>query len=136
MQAYRNSSLVVILATALVGSLLVVTSNAQDKPTTQASGGVSGTWTWEQQGPNGARPITLKLKQDGDKVTGTITGFQGQDNEIRDGMVKDGEVTFKVVREFGGRQNVTTYTGKVDGNSFKGKSETVTKADFDAKRGE
>ena len=78
--------------------------------------------------------VALKLKQDGDKLTGTITGFGGEESDIQDGKVTDGQITFKVVREFNGQQVITNYTGKLDGENLKGKSETIFTRNFDAKR--
>ena len=106
---------------------------ADDKPTTQPAG-ATGTWKWTQQGPGGDVEMVLKLTQDGDKLTGTISGFQGQENEIKDGKIEDGKITFKVTREFGGNEITTNYTATVDGDSLKGKSETVFTRDIDAKR--
>jgi hypothetical protein len=94
----------------------------------------TGTWKWSQEGPGGSMDFTLKLKQDGEKLTGTITGFQGEESPIEDGKVKDGVVSFKVTRDFGGRPFVTTYTGKLSGGSLKAKSETVFTMEFEAKR--
>ena len=38
---------------------------------------VSGKWTYEQPSRGGgqARPVTITLKQDGDKLTGSVPGF-------------------------------------------------------------
>ena len=94
----------------------------------------TGTWKWSQEGPGGQMEFTLKLKQDGEKLTGTITGFQGEESPIEDGKVKDGVVSFKVTRDFGGRAFVTTYSGKVSGGILKAKAETVFVMEFEAKR--
>jgi hypothetical protein len=116
--------------------LVTMTLIARGQPATQpAAAVVSGTWKWSYQGFGGNMvETTLKLKQDGDKLTGTITGFQGQESEIKDGKVQDGKITFKVVRDFGGQTSTTTYTGTLSGDSLKGKSETVSTREFDAKR--
>jgi hypothetical protein len=87
----------------------------------------------ERTRPRGDREIVLKLKQDGDKLTGTITGFQG-DDQIKDGKVEGEKITFKVSSEFGGTTRVTTYTCTITGESLKGKAETVFSRDIDAKR--
>jgi hypothetical protein len=60
-----------------------------------AKGKVDGTWKWSMTGQNGqTRESTLKLKQDGEKVTGVMVGRQGE-TEIKDGKIdKDGNVTF------------------------------------------
>src|SRR5216110_2834421 len=88
----------------------------------------TGAWTWTQPGRNGGpdRKSTLKLKADGDKLTGTISaGRQGApDTEISDGKVKGDEVSFNVTREFNGNKVTAKYNGKVSGDSIKGKIET------------
>ena len=88
-----------------------------------------GTWTWTTPGRNGGpdRTSTLKLKTEGDKVTGTISGMGRQnqpaaDIKITDGTIKGDDVSFKVTRE-GRNGNSTTqkYNGKISGDSIKGK---------------
>jgi hypothetical protein len=84
---------------------------------------VNGTWTWTTPGRNGGaeRKSVLKLKTEGDKLTGTINGRQ-EDIKITDGKVTGDEVSFKVSRS-GQNGNTFTqkYTGKVSGDSIKGK---------------
>ncbi len=112
-------------------------SHAQDKDVAKgadAAKGAAGTWKWSFDGPNGAIEVTLKLKQDGEKLTGTITGLNGNEIEIQDGSVKDDAISFKIVRQFNGQKATTTYTGTISGDSLKGKSETTFSRDFDAKR--
>lgn len=124
----RNVSLALLTVAALVLGLAALTQ-AQDKKSD-----VTGTWKWSQEGPGGQIEFTLKLKQDGEKLTGTITGFQGEESPIEDGKVKDGTISFKVTRDFGGRPFVTNYTGKLSGDTLKGKSETIFAQEFEAKR--
>ena len=85
---------------------------------------VNGTWTWTTPGRNGGqdRKSVLKLKTEGDKLTGTINGRQ-EDIKITDGKVTGDEVSFKVSRPAGQSGNTITqkYTGKVSGDSIKGK---------------
>jgi hypothetical protein len=89
------------------------------------------------------REITLKLKQDGEKLTGQIIGLNFQDPtaamEIKEGAVKNGDVTFKVTRTFGDQEITTTYKAKVEGDNLKGSSETSFQGnpfttEFEAKR--
>ena len=85
----------------------------------------NGTWTWTTPGRNGGpeRTSTLKLKTEGDKVTGTINGRQGQEDiKITDGKITGEEITFKVSRS-GQNGNTFTqkYTGKLSGDTIKGK---------------
>jgi hypothetical protein len=116
---------------ALLG--LVGTARAADKadPT--------GTWKWTTERNGQTTDYTLKLKLEGDnKLTGTYTRGD-QESKIEDGTFKDGEVSFKVTREFNGQKVTITYTGKVDGDTLKGKSEferdgQKRSRDFEAKR--
>ena len=88
-----------------------------------------------------ARDAVLKLKQDGEKVTGTLNmgGNNAQDVEIADGKIKDGEITFKVVRKRQNNEITTNYSGKLSGDTITGKSErerdgNVMSSDWVAKR--
>ena len=65
--------------------------------------------------------MTLKLKLDGDKLSGTILGRDGKENPIQDPAYKDGDVSFKVVRERNGNKVTASYSGKVSGDTIKGK---------------
>jgi len=117
-------------------------------PTARAADDATGTWTYTMPGRNNGpeRKVTLKLKQDGEKLTGTINMGAGQngagrDVEITDGKAKDGEVSWKVVRKGrnGGDDITTTYTAKVTGDTMKGKSEgtfggQARSRDFEAKK--
>jgi hypothetical protein len=82
---------------------------------------VSGKWTWEQQGRNGATTVTLNLKVDGSKLTGTLDAGRGGPTEITDGHVDGNNISFTVKRSFNGNDMVTPYKGIVnnDGNSIK-----------------
>src|SRR4051794_15692946 len=60
------------------------------------AGDPTGTWKWTVEFGGQSRDVTLKLKLDGDKLTGTMPGRDGQETKIEDGTYKDGEVSFKV----------------------------------------
>lgn len=129
----RRTTCTVWMAAALLAGTAPMLMG-QAATTQPSSAGVTGKYTWTFQGPQGDMEFTFDLKQDGDKLTGTLSGFGG-DNEISDGKVaKDGTVTFKVSREFGGRPVVTTYTGKIENGTFKGKSEMIMIREFEAKK--
>ena len=79
---------------------------------------VSGKWTAEMQGREGnTMTITMNLKADGDKLTGTVSGRMG-DTDISDGKVDGDNVSFSVVREFNGNKFTQNYSGKVDGDTI------------------
>jgi len=83
---------------------------------------LSGKWKWTMQRQNGGgREVTLNLKQDGDKLTGTVSGMGfGGDTDISDGSFKDGQITFKITRTRGGQDITTTYSGRLSGDTIKG----------------
>jgi len=101
---------------------------------------LTGTWTWSFQGQNGNTiNSSLKLKQDGDKITGSLTGRNGTENPIKEAQLKGDDLTFKVTRTRNDQEITTTYTGKVTADEIKGKSETdmngqMNSRDWDAKR--
>jgi hypothetical protein len=105
-------------------ALTAATSLAQDK-----KADVNGTWkfTGPPRGQNPGAEMTMKLKADGEKVTGTLTmpGFNGGDpidSTISDGKLKGDALSFNVVREGrnGGNPTTNMYEGKVSGDTIKG----------------
>ena len=105
----------------------------------------TGTWTWTQPGRNGGpdRKSTLKLKLEGDKVTGTLSapgrGGQSSDVAISEGKLKGDEISFSVTREVQGNKITSRYNGKISGDSIKGKVGTerngqTQSRDWEAKR--
>ena len=85
-----------------------------------------------------SREVTLKLKLDGDKLTGTISG-RNADTAIDDGKYKDGDISFSVTRERNGQKMTQKFSGKLSGDEIKGKVEferngQAQSRDWDAKR--
>jgi hypothetical protein len=69
-------------------------------------------------GRNGQkREVTMNLKADGDKLTGSVGGRMG-DTDISNGKVDGDTVSFDVVREFNGNSMTLHYTGKVAGDEI------------------
>lgn len=100
---------------------------------------VTGTWKWSVERNGQTMETTLKLKQEGAKLTGTISGRQNE-TPIEDGKVEGDEVSFKVVREFNGNKFTQKYKGKVSGDTIKGKVEMerdgqTNSRDWEAKKG-
>jgi hypothetical protein len=121
-------ALVVVASAGVVGL-----ARADDKPNP------TGTWKWSVTRNNETRETTLKLKLDGDKLTGTITGRDNKDSPIDDATYKDGTVSFKVTREFNGQKRTMSYSGKVSGDTITGKIEferdgQAQSRDWEAKR--
>jgi hypothetical protein len=80
---------------------------------------VTGKWTGQvPTRDGGTRDSTFNFKQDGEKLTGTMTGPQG-DIELKDGVVKGDDVSFNVALSFGGNEVKLIYKGKVAGDEIK-----------------
>ncbi|HXJ59642.1 MAG TPA: hypothetical protein VNU68_23615 [Verrucomicrobiae bacterium] len=101
----------------------------------------TGTWTWSMPGRDGqTRQATLKLKLDGDKLTGTMAGRNNSETAIEDAKIKGEDISFKVTRELpNGNKFSTKYAGKLSGDTIKGKAEferngEAQSRDWEAKR--
>jgi hypothetical protein len=94
---------------------------------------VTGKWVSERKmtPPGGGEErtvtITMDLKADGAKLTGSVTtsmggGQAGRAVEITDGKIDGNKVSFKVTRE--GKQGAmtTVYTATVEGDTMKGEA--------------
>jgi hypothetical protein len=98
----------------------------------------TGTWKYTTEANGTKLEVVMKLKAEGDKVTGTVS-VADMEIKIQDGKITDGEVSFKIVREAGGNQFEIKYKGKVMGDTFKGKRELERDGqpnvrEFEAKR--
>jgi hypothetical protein len=82
------------------------------------AGDVNGKWSGEVQGGGQVYPITLTLKADGEKLTGTMGGSGGE-YPINDGTIKGDDISFNVVIDFNGNSLKLIYTGKVAGDEIR-----------------
>lgn len=113
----------VVACTALMGSARA----GDDDPT--------GTWQWTT--PRGIG--TLKLKLEGDKVTGVLVRKAG-DLKVEDGIFKGGAISMRVPGGTpGGQPMVHMYQGKLMGDTIKGSAtivlpDQVIAGEWEAKR--
>jgi len=86
---------------------------------TASAADVAGKWKAEFNTPDGqTRVTTFVFKVDGDKLTGAVASQQAGDAPIADGKVAGDEVSFTVVRNFGGNEVKLSCKGKVAGNEI------------------
>src|SRR3954454_6215982 len=105
----------VAVAMALAFVALVRPAHAAD---------ATGTWKWTTTFNNQTRESTLKLKQDGDKLTGVyVGGMSNTETPIEDASIKGDTISFKVTRERNGQKATTKYTGTLKDDTITGKSE-------------
>src|SRR5262245_7244555 len=122
--------------TAIVICMLAAAgmARAEDKPNP------TGTWKYTADVNGNSIEVTIKLKLEGDKLTGTVTVLD-METKIEDSKYKDGEVSFTVNREVNGNKFTLKYKSKITGDTFKGKRELerdgqTNTREFEAKRSE
>ena len=102
-----------IKMTARVGCLLAVLVAAA------LAADVTGKWTGDMPGRGGeTAPATFNFKMDGEKLTGTMSGPQG-DIALQDGKVAGDQISFTTTLEFGGNSVKLLYKGVVSGTTIK-----------------
>jgi hypothetical protein len=80
---------------------------------------ISGKWTAQVPGRDGqTREATFTFKVEGEKLTGTTSGRNG-DVPITDGTVKGDAIAFTVVMNFQGSDVKILYKGTVAGEEIK-----------------
>jgi hypothetical protein len=116
---------IIIPIAAALFLLAGITAQAQDKKADP-----TGTWTWTMQGRDGGpgREQSLKLKVEGDKLTGAIVSPARdggtRETKIENAKITGEEISFDVTREFGGNSMTSKYKGKVSGDTITGKIST------------
>jgi hypothetical protein len=97
--------------------------------------GVAGTWKLSVDTPNGTRERTLVLKQEGDKLTGTLTGPMDQATPLQEVSFKGKELRFSVSFDRDGQTIKRSYVATIDGDMLKGSVEGGTQSrSFTGKR--
>jgi hypothetical protein len=120
------------IVVGLLVTLLAVVGSAR------AADDATGTWKWSSTFNNNTIESTLKLKQEGEKLTGTYVGRGNTESPVEEGTIKDNTVNFKVVREFNGNKFTMKYSGTLSGDTIKGKISfdggQIEPRDWEAKR--
>lgn len=84
-----------------------------------SKGGINGKWIAEMPSRDGqTRQTTFNFKAEGNKLTGTVSGRQG-DTPISDGEINGDDITFTVTANFRGNEMKLLYKGKLAGNEIK-----------------
>ena len=109
-----------ILSMALVLGVCGLAGAADDKVADPI-----GTWKCEYEIGGQQRTSTLKIKKDGDNLTGTMSWPNQDETKLEDLKLKDGTLTFSAVRKLPGMDDGITveYKLKIDGEKLKGKGE-------------
>jgi|SRR5580658_4552047 hypothetical protein len=98
-----------LMTTGLFLGLLSMTAMAAD---------ITGKWTAQMPGRGGqTREATFNFKVDGNTLTGTVSGPQG-DMDISDGKIDGDSISFKQTMEFNGNTVKILYKGTVSGDQI------------------
>jgi hypothetical protein len=80
---------------------------------------VTGKWTAQVPGRDGqTRETTFTFKADGEKLTGTMTGMQGE-VELKDGVIKGDDISFNTLINTPNGEIKLLFKGKVAGDEIK-----------------
>src|SRR6476646_4938678 len=86
---------------------------------------LAGTWKATFTTQNGQTiESTLKLKQDGEKLSGVVIGRNGNETPLEDIALAGDQVSFKLTRERNGEKVTTKVVAKVTGDELQGKLES------------
>ena len=83
-----------------------------------AQSSVNGTWSGEVQGGRGPQQLTLSLKADGGKLTGTLTGGRGGDITIEEGTIAGSTLKFRTKQQGRAGEIVFNWTGTLKGDEI------------------
>ena len=99
----------ILLATALLGAIFAGAVLAAV---------ISGSWSGTMQMGDNPFTLTYAFKQDGEKLTGTVTGPQGDPLPLNDGKVMGDKVSFFVQVDMGGNPTKFASTGVIKGDEI------------------
>ena len=80
---------------------------------------VDGKWTAEIQGGRGPQALTLTLKAEGSKLTGSTEGARGGEVPIEEGTISGNTLKFRQKQMGRGGEVVMNYTGTLSGDEIK-----------------
>ena len=78
---------------------------------------IDGKWTGEVQGGRGPQAVSLTLKAEGTKLTGTTAG-RGGDTPITDGTIEKNAVKFKTTQQGRGGEVTFEWSGTLKGDEL------------------
>ena len=86
---------------------------------------LAGTWKASFTTPDGqAIESTLKLKQDGDKLSGVVIGRNGNETPLNEITLTGDQLSLKLIRERNGETVTTKVAAKLTDDNLKGKIES------------
>jgi hypothetical protein len=99
----------ILFATAVLCAIFAGAALAAD---------ISGNWSGTMQMGDNPFTLTYAFKQDGEKLTGTVTGPQGAPLPLNDGKVVGDKVSFSVQVDMGGNPSKFSSQGVIKGDEI------------------
>src|SRR5450631_2872615 len=99
----------ILFATALLCAIFAGVALAAD---------ITGNWTGTIQMGDNPFALTYAFKQDGEKLTGTVTGPQGDPLPLKEGKVAGDKVSFFVNVDMGGTPSKFSSEGVIKGDEI------------------
>jgi len=79
---------------------------------------VDGKWTAEITTQRGTQNMTITLKAEGNKLTGTVLGGRGGEIPIEEGTIQGSTLKFKQKAQGRGGEQILSYTGTLKGDEI------------------
>ncbi len=103
-----------------MGKRKELTATTTNSNNTGAAANADGTWALEITGPGGnTLPATLNIKQDGNKISGTVKSQLGE-SELKPTTLNGNSFDAILILNMGGQTAEAQVTGTVDSDSIKG----------------
>ena len=99
----------ILFATAVICAIFCCAAFAAD---------ISGNWSGNMQMGDQSFPLTYAFKQDGEKLTGTVTGPQGAPLPLNDGKITGDKLSFSVNVDMGGNAAKFLSEGVIKGEEI------------------
>ena len=80
---------------------------------------VDGKWSGSLDTPNGPVQVSFQFKADGNTLTGTTTGPDGNSVALKNGKVDGEKISFSFDVSFGADPTTFNYTGVLKGSEIK-----------------
>ncbi len=79
---------------------------------------ISGNWSGTMQMGDNSFTLAYAFKQDGEKLTGTVTGPQGDPLPLNEGKVAGDKISFSVQADMGGTPTKFVSQGTIKGDEI------------------
>jgi len=121
----RNISLNQFRTSISFAALALAFALIINSPLSAAQQNLAGTWKASFATPNGQTiESTLKIKQDGDKLSGVVIGRNGNETPFDEITLTGDQLSLRLIRERNGEKVTTKVAAKVTGDDLKGKIES------------